>query len=699
MADSVTERRGSGSSRGYLPALDGLRAVAVAAVVAFHLGHLPGGFLGVDIFFVISGFLITGLLLAEWERNGTIGLRAFWKRRFRRLLPALFVVLVAVAFAAKAWLPAWRLTDIRNDALSAMAYVANWRFSWSGQSYFAQGAGPSPLRHTWSLAIEEQFYVLWPLLVVGVLVLSRRLTSGSRWDGRRLVGLLAAVLGLGSAVWMAVASASDMELSRVYYGTDTRVFALCAGAWLASWWEPWIVAPRAPETRRRRSQTCARAAVGALGVLAVLVVVVAEDNPASYRWAFQLAAVASAVVVAGLATGEGGATGALGAAPMRWIGRRSYGIYLWSWPIQIFAQERLNLGPWELAAVVVAGAVVLAALSFALVEEPIRTGRFGQGEDPWLPSWSLGGVAIIAVVVAVTLPAAGAPKAPSYLRTSDKEALAIALAPPTRRLPVDSSTTTSVVVVGAPGPLPASAPLVVPADATVDPAAPFGRPLRVLVTGDSVAWSLGISLGDKATVPVEVDGRGIIGCGLMPASATWIAGDRRPAVYADTCENQAEAERLGLEGQPDVAMLWTGAWEIYDHEYNGQTYRVGTKRFATLLEGLLQERVDRYRSAGVVTVLPLLTCFGPSAFYLGTERQDPERLAWVNERLTAVAQRNPGWVRMIDPNPVLCNPDGTFRETMPNGLGIRVDGAHFDDNSAPWFWNTWLASQLAAAFS
>ncbi|HWJ96947.1 MAG TPA: acyltransferase, partial [Acidimicrobiales bacterium] len=141
---------------GYIPALDGLRAVAVLAVVAYHLDELPGGFFGVDVFFVISGFLITRLLLAERERNGGIALGSFWIRRFKRLVPALFVVLVAVSLGSRLWLPAWRLGQIRWDALAGLGYVANWRFVLSGQSYFSSGLAPSPLRHTWSLAIEEQ---------------------------------------------------------------------------------------------------------------------------------------------------------------------------------------------------------------------------------------------------------------------------------------------------------------------------------------------------------------------------------------------------------------------------------------------------------------------------------------------------------------------------------------------------------------
>ncbi|MBA3282256.1 MAG: acyltransferase, partial [Acidimicrobiia bacterium] len=258
----------------YLPGLDGLRAVAVAAVVAYHLGELPGGFLGVDVFFVISGFLITRLLLAEHERTGRIAIGAFWGRRFRRLLPALLVLLVAVALASRAELPGWRLTEIRNDAFGALAYVANWRFVLSGESYFTKGVGPSPLRHTWSLAIEEQFYLLWPLVVAGVLAMARR-------AARLSVGAVALAVGVGSAVWMAVVSGQGHDLSRIYYGTDTRVFALCGGAWLASWWDPAAAAASRPARRRHRERwaLAGTMAVVRLGMLAVFAV---TDHAAFY---------------------------------------------------------------------------------------------------------------------------------------------------------------------------------------------------------------------------------------------------------------------------------------------------------------------------------------------------------------------------------------------------------------------------------
>src|SRR5262245_41272123 len=174
----------------YQPALDGLRGVAVLAVLLFHAGHLRGGFLGVDLFFTLSGFLITTLLLAEHSARGRISLRNFWSRRARRLLPALYLVLGAtVAYAALFARPD-SLQQIRGDAFAALAYVANWHLIATGGSYWSQYAAPSPLEHLWSLAVEEQFYIVWPLLVVGILAWSRRRAG----DGRARLLVVAAVL-------------------------------------------------------------------------------------------------------------------------------------------------------------------------------------------------------------------------------------------------------------------------------------------------------------------------------------------------------------------------------------------------------------------------------------------------------------------------------------------------------------------------
>ena len=222
----------------YQPALDGLRAFAVLSVFAYHLdaGWMRGGFLGVDTFFVLSGFLITSLLIGEWARRGGISFAGFWTRRARRLLPALLLVLLAVAAFAVLEAPAEQLDRLRGDGLATLFYGANWRFIESGQSYFDLFSEASPLRHMWSLAIEEQFYLVWPLITFACL----RLARGRHW-------LLALVCGAGAGASIATMATlyDPSDPSRAYYGTDGRAHLLLIGAGLAlilARWSPGRVA-------------------------------------------------------------------------------------------------------------------------------------------------------------------------------------------------------------------------------------------------------------------------------------------------------------------------------------------------------------------------------------------------------------------------------------------------------------------------
>ena len=225
----------------HLPGLDGVRALAIGGVFAYHLGFgwASGGYLGVDLFFVLSGFLISSLLVEEWLEKSTIGLAAFWGRRARRLLPGLLLMLAVLGVFLLAFGPGplVDLHEVRDDALATVLYVANWHQLFAHQSYFDQYAAPSPLQHTWSLGIEEQFYVVWPLVMLGLLSLGR-----GRW---RAVGL--AVAGAGAAAsagWMAFLAAHGASVNRLYYGSDTRAFDLLIGALLA-----FAVAGRATHVR------------------------------------------------------------------------------------------------------------------------------------------------------------------------------------------------------------------------------------------------------------------------------------------------------------------------------------------------------------------------------------------------------------------------------------------------------------------
>ncbi len=364
----------------YMPALDGLRAVAVLAVLLFHAGleRWAGGFLGVEAFFALSGYLITALLLAELQQRGRIDLRRFWMRRARRLLPALFLLLAVVVPLALLLLP-FESEGLLGDTLASLAYVMNWRLVLSEQPYFDPFVRPSLLQHLWSLAIEEQFYLLWPL-VIGFVATRLRPVA--------LLGLLIAA-AIGSAALMAALYQPDVDPARVYYGTDTRAAGLLIGAALAVAFPPGRAGagPGAAPVRL----------LDGLGLLALFGLIACfallhQDHPLLYRGGFAAVSALTAVVIAAAAhPGARLLPGLLGLAPLRWLGRRSYGIYLWHWPIFMVTRPYMDVefDGLPLLALRFGSTLAIAALSYALLELPIQRGampRFGQRARPGPPT-------------------------------------------------------------------------------------------------------------------------------------------------------------------------------------------------------------------------------------------------------------------------------------------------------------------------
>jgi peptidoglycan/LPS O-acetylase OafA/YrhL len=345
----------------YLPGLDGLRALAVIAVLIYHArpGWLPGGFLGVEVFFVISGFIITRALLNEVRATGRINVLSFWMRRARRLLPAVVLLLAGTLTYALVFEPD-QVTELRADALAAMVYVTNWHLMTGGQSYFNSFQQPSMLRHLWSLAVEEQFYVVWPmLLAAGLPILKQK-------------GMLALILiGIAaSTAGMTLLYVPAGDTSRVYYGTDTRAAALLAGAALAFVAGGWRMADA-----RWAPKVMALIGLAATALVLGAMVWLDERQALLYRGGFLAVSLASTVVILA-ATQPNLFSKALSLSPLRWIGERSYGIYLWHWPIYLLVwPNEATLG--QLAAQITA-TVFIAALSYALVEKPIREGALSR---------------------------------------------------------------------------------------------------------------------------------------------------------------------------------------------------------------------------------------------------------------------------------------------------------------------------------
>ncbi|MGE3619741.1 MAG: acyltransferase family protein [Acidimicrobiia bacterium] len=368
-AAPVGPRPGTGGGRTlrHLPGLDGLRAISVLAVLAYHLdlagGRARGGYLGVEVFFVVSGYLITGLLLAERAATGHIDVAAFWRRRARRLLPAVVVVVVATcAYGAAFARP--DLAAFRGDAVASLLYVQNWWAIVSDQSYFAVFGRPSPLRHLWSLAIEEQFYLLWPILfAVGVRLLGRRVTLGFT---------VAAAL---ASVWWMAAHADVAALERAYYGADTRAFSLLVGAAMAFLWRP----GRRFVDHRGRNRPRAIDLVALAGLVGLLWQFDhrSEYDPWTFPWGLLWIDALTVVLIVASATVGSRVGRFLGLRPLTAIGRRSYSLYLWHWPVFAFTRPGLDIpltGFWADAARIT-GAIVLAEASYRLVEQPFRDGR------------------------------------------------------------------------------------------------------------------------------------------------------------------------------------------------------------------------------------------------------------------------------------------------------------------------------------
>lgn len=359
----------------YMPGLDGLRAIAVIAVIAYHLDFdwASGGLLGVGVFFVLSGYLITDQIASELHREGRLNLKRFWLRRARRLLPAMLLVMAAVSFYLLLF-DRDRLPSLAGDVWSAVTYTSNWYLIFHHVSYFESFGPPSPFGHLWSLAVEEQFYLLWPLLLpAAAALLGRR--------GKTALAVTAAAAA--SAVLMAVLYVPGADPSRIYYGTDTRAFGLLIGAALALVWPSGRLSAGLPGRYRVGIDAAGFAALA--GIL-LMMRYTSEYDSSLYLGGLVLLSLLAAALVAALAHPDSRLGVWLGCGPMRWIGKRSYGIYLWHYPVIALSEKQVNTdGPEPLRIVLqLAVSVALAALSYRYVENPIRRRGLAAVRDGFL---------------------------------------------------------------------------------------------------------------------------------------------------------------------------------------------------------------------------------------------------------------------------------------------------------------------------
>ncbi|HTI38527.1 MAG TPA: acyltransferase family protein [Vicinamibacterales bacterium] len=628
------------SSFGYRPALDGVRAVAVLAVIGYHLGYtwLPGGFLGVDIFFVLSGYLITTLLLLEYEAACRINLKAFWFRRARRLLPGLFLVLLFVTLHVALTAPPFELGWRRHDILWTLFYGANWHFIASDQSYFSQFTSASPLRHTWSLAIEEQFYLLWPVIL---LVACPR--------GRRALAILCMAGIVGSvAVSMWLFNAGDP--SRSYYGTDTRMHELLIGALLAAF--AGSASPRPAE-----SVLAARLAAAAGGLALLGGFFWLDGRSAAYYFGLSAAvAMSTAALIWSIESAPGGVVArSLSLPPMRWTGQISYGLYLWHWPVilaigSVPAVLKWLPGSMGLNLIRVGATFALAAGSFYLLEEPVRRGRM-----PWVRS-SVPRFATAAAVTAVLIAGAAVWATPMPPETG---VFAIA------GCPGDSDTP------------------------CLRHRAPTGAPVVALI-GDSVARSLDPALSALArehrwTYVLAAAN----GCRISTLLTSY-EGHVRPMDARCQKATPGRLERLVVDWNPRT-IIAIDRWEIMDAALpDGRVVPGGTPEHVALVENSLADAARRLTSQGAHLVFielpPILSadCGAPGA------RSLPRCHALVrdnavqdryNEAFRRIARQVPR-VATLSITDTLC-PGGVCAWDI-DGLVLRFDGLHFTPDASRW---------------
>ncbi len=638
----------------YEPALDGIRAVAVAAVLLYHGGIRAGrgGFLGVDVFFVLSGFLITRLLLRELESTGRIGLRSFYARRARRLLPAVLLLLAVLSVYAVVAAPAGQAARIRSDGLASLLYVQNWHLVATGQSYFSQFAAPSPLRHMWSLAIEEQWYLVWPVLLMAIMRVSR----GRR--GRICTAIL--LLAAASAVAMAVQYHPSSDPSRVYYGTDTRAQELLVGAALAVAW------PLLTRYRNRWTAVALQVAGGIGGVFVLWMIYASNDaSGALYTGGFALVALGSAALVAG-ATSPGPLRYVLSTPPLPALGRVSYGVYLWHWPIfLLLTPAKLGLGGGLLLFVArVLVTIVVAMLSYRFVELPVRTRRAAPSLTPtqrrvrrrvstprravWMPlaaalvgsSLALGGVSLARGPAATTV------NERSIASSATRAAIS---GQPTRAVRQDQ--------------------------------------VRLLVAGDSVAFFLlydGVPPEYRAGISLA--GRPLIGCGIArgPIVSNGITRYQLPECdrWPQTYEEEARV------ANPDIAVLLVGAWEVYDRKVGGRLVRFGTPAMEAYIRSELDRAVAILSANGAPVVLLSAPCFhvepADTIGWGSSERNSPVRIAWFDDLLRRYADEHATRVAYRDIRPILC-PRGEYQNVI-GGAATRLDGVHFTSAGATMVW-------------
>ena len=635
---SATTPLTHGSRPPYRPALDGLRAVAVIGVLIFHLNPrwLPGGWFGVDLFFVLSGFLITTLIVREQNQTGRVNFPAFWKARMRRLLPALVTMLLAVVAAGWFLTLEARRVSVSYDVLAALAYVANWRFIFGDEGYFAVLALPSPVRHTWSLSIEEQFYVFFPLLM-GFL--------GFLTTKRILHAVVLGVLATASAALMFTMFTPGVDPVRVYFGTDTRAFELLIGAIGA-------IVLRKQSFNGFAARTRLVHVLAWLGLFLVIfaMLTLPEDSPLPYGGGLVILCFASLAAILGAASSPDTLFSKVFAfQPIRWIGLISYPLYLWHWPVIVFMNASLTgLEGIYLAAVQAGVAFVLAWATYLFIEGPIRGRRSLIPRAPMMSKIIVLG-AIPALLCATAL----------FSQSQQ---------PFHKAEPV------------------AGAAEVEPLDVTAS------RIYSALIFGNSIPESLARSVQSDAHPFMQLYSNSYIGCEPFDGIRM---NKGKEMVPTESCLKRRRAWPQHVsDSKPDILVYFVSQGFVNDIKVGGRVYEFGTREHDRYIaDSLEQTRTTSLQAGAGAFAISNLACHNMPTF----ENPEIERINDIDmvKHINGIAQE---WaakhdVLVVDTFDALC-PDETYSETL-NGVKLYSDGLHFTNESGPIFWN-WMAPQLIA---
>ena len=635
---------------GYQPALDGLRALSVIAVILYHAGihWIPGGFIGVEVFFVVSGFLITSLLIDEQHVSGKVSLKQFWIRRARRLLPALFtmlvVALVAVTFFAKD-----SAADFRRDVAPAVAYFSNWwQIYFVETPYFAANSLPM-LRHLWSLAVEEQWYVLWPVVFTFVLG-NKRIP---RWISAVVIGFLAAGVMVGTA--LAFIADNENRINFLYLSTLTRSSGLLLGAALACAWRPWKKAvTKFAKTRSIVSDALALAAFAVLGYIAAFIHAADERL---YVGGLAAATAASAVIIAVVVrSGNSLVKKVLSIPLLVEIGRRSYGLYLWHWPIFVVTSARLSSTRLAYA---LTATVIVNEFVYQFIEVPTRKGAIGN----WLrqrQQLSAMRRRLPVVLSAVVAALVGV----SSVQLSGIQA---------RDVSVDTGNADVVFVVPTSVPSPASTLANTPATSTTL----AKLPRRLLIVGDSQAHAIAINKpsGIEKTFSItdgSIDGCGVYDRGVGIGGAT---GKFRRN-FANCSGFETKWSKTAATSRADVALVVIGAWEVMDLQINSFLFKLNTVPADTIFKTQLQRGIDALRKQNVAVALLEVACMRPVESKGGPvpplpQRGDDSRTGHLNALMREVAApENDGVYFVSGPKEWCSDPK------VANSLSYRWDGVH-----------------------